>query len=365
MRIAMLGHKWIPCREGGIEVVVENLAVRMVEMGHHVSCYNRGRRGERPKEYRGIQLKNAPAIDRKGIAAMTASVSGAVCAAFGRYDVVHFHAEGPAFMCWLPKLTGKRVVVTVHGLDHMREKWGNFARRYIMAGERNAVRYADEIIVLSENVQRYFQGIYGRKTHFIPNGVERPVLREAELIRDLGLEKDGYLLFLGRLDQSKGLKYLIRAFRKVQTGKKLLIAGSSLDCPEFVEELRVMAEGDGRIIFTGFVQGRMLDELYSNAYLYCLPSDLEGMPLTLLEAMSYGCCCLISDIPECTEVAEARAVQFRRGEEEELREKIQLLCDRPDLVEEYRKNAADFICQKYSWEDTVRRTLELYQGEFS
>ena len=224
--------------------------------------------------------------------------------------MVHIHAEGPAFFCWIPKLFGKRVICTIHGLDWDREKWrGSVASKFIRGGEKNAVKYADEIIVLSKDVQKYFLETYGRETHFIPNGVNRPEVREAKLITDhFGLEKDSYILFLGRLVPEKGIRYLVEAFKNVKTDKKLVIAGGSSDTDSFMEELKELAKGDDRILFTGFVQGAMLDELYSNAYIYTLPSDLEGMPLSLLEAMSYGNCCLVSDIPECTEVVEDNAL---------------------------------------------------------
>lgn len=362
-RIAMLGHKRVPSREGGIEVVVEELAARMAKRGYCVTCYNRsgGANGARKGEYRGIRLKIAPAIDKKGLAALTASVTGALKAAFGKYDVVHFHAEGPAFMCWLPKIMGKKVVVTIHGLDHQRAKWGKLASAYIMMGERAAAKFAHEIIVLSRDTQKYFQDVYNRKTQLIPNGVNRPVPCQASLIRNLGLEKDGYILFLGRIVPEKGLAYLIQAFQKVRTEKSLVIAGGDSDSAGFMKKMKELAKGDPRIQFIGFVEGDMLGELYSNAYVYCLPSDLEGMPLTLLEAMSYGNCCLVSDIPGCTEVIEDKALIFQKGNIEDLRNKLQELCDDEALAQEYRAGAADFICGKYLWEDVVEKTLVLYE----
>jgi len=196
--------------------------------------------------------------------------------------------------------------LTSAGIDWQREKWqSGLGSKFIHQGEKNAAKYADEVIVLSKGVQNYFKETYGRETHFIPNGVNRPQIREAKLITDnFGLEKDSYILFLGRLVPEKGIRYLVEAFKNVKTDKKLVIAGGSSDTDSFMEELKELAKGDDRILFTGFVQGAMLDELYSNAYIYTLPSDLEGMPLSLLEAMSYGNCCLVSDIPECAEVVE-------------------------------------------------------------
>lgn len=370
VKIAMLGHKSIPSRQGGIEIVVEELAVRMAALGHQVTIYNRsghhvsGKEFDQKKlrEYKGIRMKYVPTIDKKGLAAMSASFFAAVAAAFGKYDVVHFHAEGPCAMLWLPKLFGKRCIATVHGLDHQRAKWGKFASTYIMLGEKCAVRFADEIIVLSEGVQKYFLDTYGRKTRFIPNGVNRPVIHEAEIIKDkFGLEKDTYILFLGRLVPEKGLRYLIQAFKQVKTDKKLVIAGGSSDTDEFASELWEMAKDDDRIIFTGFVQGQELDELYSNAYVYTLPSDLEGMPLSLLEAMSYGNCCLVSDIDECASVVEDKALIFKKSDVNDLKEKLQLACDQSKIVEQMKAEAADFICRKYNWDDVVKETLSLYR----
>lgn len=370
LNIAMLGHKRIPSREGGIEVVVEELSTRMVEKGYKVTCFNRsghhvaGAEFDQNdmKAYKGVQLKSVFTIDKGGLAAMTSSVSAAVRAAFGKYDVVHIHAEGPAAMAWLPKLLGKRVVVTVHGLDWQREKWGKgFASKYIHLGEKMAVKFADEIIVLSSGVQEYFKETYGRKTQFVPNGVNEPKLRAAdEITKKWGLEKDNYILYLGRIVPEKGERYLIEAFKKVKTDKKLVIAGGISDTAGFGKELHDLAAGDDRIIFTGFVQGRLKHELYSNPYIYTLPSDLEGMPLSLLEGMSYGNCCVTSDIPECAEVVEDKAVTFRKSDVEDLKEKLQMLCDDEQMVEKYKKEAMDFILKKYGWDDVVKRTLDLY-----
>ena len=370
LNIVMLGHKRIPSREGGVEIVAEELSTRMVKAGHKVTCLNRagkhvsGKEFEAAdlKEYKGVHIRKVLTLDKKGLAAMSASVTGAIVAAFGRYDVVHFHAEGPCAMLWLPKLFGKRCVATIHGLDHQRAKWGRFARSYIMLGEKCAAKFADEIIVLSKGVQQYFMDTYGRKTVFIPNGVSRPEIREAEEIRtEFGLEKDGYILFLGRLVPEKGIAYLVDAFRQVKTDKKLVIAGGSSDTEAFAEALKKQAAGDERILFTGFVQGRKLEELYSNAYVYVLPSDLEGMPLSLLEAMSYGNCCVSSDIEECASVTEDHGFKFPKGSVNALAVLLQRLCDNPHIVAEYKKTSADYITGKYSWDDVVDRTLELYR----
>lgn len=313
--------------------------------------------------YKGIKLKTVFTINRKGIAAISASISGAICVAFGNYDIVHFHAEGSCAMLWLPKLLGKKCICTIHGLDWKRAKWGRLASMYIMMGEKCAVKKADEIIVLSRSAQQYFQETYNRETRFIPNGVNRPVIRNANIIKSkYGLEKDSYILFLGRLVPEKGLRYLINAFMDVKTNKKLVIAGGSSDTGNFAGSLKEMASNDDRIVFTGFIQGEILDELYSNAYVYTLPSDLEGMPLSLLEAMSYGNCCIVSDIDECVSVIEDKAIVFRKSCVDDLKEKLQRACDDVEWVRKYKNNAAEFICGKYNWNTVVEQTMELYRS---
>lgn len=370
LNIAMLGHKRIPSREGGIEIVVEKLSTRMVKLGHQVTCFNRKGHhvsgsefdGSQLSEYEGVKLKQVWTLDKKGLAAMTSSLSAAIKSAFGKYDVVHFHAEGPCAMLWIPKLFGKRCIATIHGIDWQRAKWGGFASKYIKFGEKVAAKYANEIIVLSEGVQKYFMDTYGRKTVFIPNGVNKPIIREPQLIKEkFRLNKDSYILFLGRLVPEKGISYLIEAFKQIDTDKKLVIAGGSSDTDEFLRELKKLAKNDKRILFTGFVQGQLLEELYSNAYVYALPSDLEGMPLSLLEAMSYGNCCMVSNIAECAEVVEDKAVVFQKSNVEQLKEKLLDLCDHPEKVKFYKDAASDFICQKYNWDDAVNRTVALYQ----
>lgn len=369
LKIAMIGQKRIPSREGGIEVVVEEISTRMVERGHEVTCYNRGGRHVSGseidlysgKEYKGIKLKPVLTIDIRGLAAMSSSFFAAIRAAVCRYDVLHFHAEGPCAMAWIPKLFGKRVVATIHGLDWKRAKWKGFAKRYIKFGEKVAVKCADEIIVLSENLKNYFLEEYGRETVFIPNGINAQEPRSANIITEKwGLNKNDYILFLGRIVPEKGIKYLIDAFLELKTDKKLVVAGGSSDSEEFFDEMMNSMKQDDRIIFTGFVQGEELNELYSNAYIFVLPSDLEGMPISLLEAMSYGDCCLVSDIAECAEVVEDKAVTFKKGNVSDLKEKLQMLCENPDKVEKYQREAKDYVCNKYDWDAVVDKTLQLY-----
>lgn len=370
MKIAMIGHKRIPSREGGVEVVVQELSTRLSEQNYEIEAYNRSGYhvsgkdfgNARKRYYQQIRIIVVPTFKNGKLNAIVYSILATFRALLGRYDVIHYHAEGPCATLFIPKIFGIRVVATIHGLDWQRAKWGKFAAKVLKFGEKMAAKYADEIIVLSKNVKQYFWDVYGRETHYIPNGIEKPIVRKADKIKkQYGLKKDGYILFLARIVPEKGLHYLIEAFTSIDTEKKLVIAGGSSHSHEYMEQIRDMAARDRRIIMTDFVQGHVLEELYSNAYLFVLPSDIEGMALSLLEAMSYGNCCLVSDIQENTEVVEEQAYTFKKGNVEDLREKLKYLCEHPNQVSRYQEKAADFICNKYNWDDVVEQTKNVYK----
>lgn len=364
MRIAMFGHKQIPSRQGGVEVVVENLAVRMAREGNNVVVYNRNDpKFKQIKKYKEVNIKTVPTINKRGLAAISASFFASLFVSFRKYDVVHIHAEGPAIFCWLPKLFGKKVIVTVHGLNWQSGKWKkNLGSKAIKFGERMAVKYADEIIVLNEKTKKYFSNEYSRKTVYIPNGVSKPKILEANIINNQwGLRKDNYILFLSRIVPGKGADKLIQAFKKISTAKKLVIAGGPSDSKEYFDKIRRLAENDPRIVFTGPVKDPILSELYSNSYVYVLPSSSEGMPLTLLEAMSYGNCTLVSDIPECSTVVEEYGKTFKTDDVDDLKENLQILLNKPQVVRNLRNKSADFILKKYDWNTTVSETLKLYK----
>ena len=371
MKIAMIGHKRIPSREGGIEIVVGELSKRMAALGHNVTAYNRKSRHIAGDEfdtafgldsYEGVELKWVYTPDSSKLNAIVYSALATVNAVFKKYDVIHYHAEGPSAMVPLAKLFKKRCVATIHGLDWQRSKWGGFATKFLMFGEKCAAKYADEVIVLSKNVQQYFKDTYNRDTVYIPNGIEPPEILGANIIKETyNLEKDGYILFLGRLVPEKGVHYLINAYKKTDIPLPLVIAGGASHTADYENELHGLAKGDDRIIFTGFIQGDELGELYSNALLYVLPSDVEGMPISLLEAMSYGNACLTSDIPECTEVCESAAEYFEKGNGESLKKALKDLTENREKINALKENAREYITEKFSWDDVVNKTLELYR----
>lgn len=380
MKIIMLGHKRIPSREGGVEIVVEELASRMAALGHDVTAYNR--KGQHVSgaenniieykkvyEYKGIRVRTIFTLPNKSLNAIVYSFFATLRACVTKCDVVHFHAEGPCSMILLAKLFGKKCVATIHGLDWQRAKWGGFATRFLLFGEKMAAKWADEVIVLSTGVQEYFQKTYGRKTLLIPNGIAKPKICGPKGIAEkYGIEKEGYILFLARLVPEKGAHTLLEAYAKSGLNQPLIIAGGGSHSGDYEKDIHEQAEQINRIegkqvILTGFIQGRILDELYSNALIYVLPSEIEGMPLSLLEAMSYGNVCLTSDITENTSVTKQYGYSFKNKSVDDLCNVLERVVKETQQHRKYtREEIQKFILDKYNWDDVVKRTLECYES---
>lgn len=368
LKIAMLGLRCIGGQQtGGVERHVEELAVRMASAGHHLTVFCRSRYNpEGNRSYKGVTLKNCPAIYSKHLEAIshTLLVMPHVLSGF---DIVHIHATGPSLLSWLPRLSGRKVIVTVHGLDFQRAKWAGLASLVLRAGSWTAVHCPNKTIVVSKAIKKYYLDHDGSQTNFIPNGVSAPVLRPLNQLKRFGLVTDGYLLSLGRLVPEKGLHYLIEAFSKIDTPLKLVIAGDSLLDDSYERQLRQMASADERIVFTGALFDEDKDEAYSNARAFMLPSDLEGLPITMLEALSYGCPVIASDIPQCAELCEEATREadkgfcfmFKAGQIESLRQKIILM-----LAEQEKKSvheaARQHILSVYNWDKITAATLGLY-----
>lgn len=371
MRIAMIGHKRYGSREGGVEVVVTELARRMAALGHEVTCYDRSgadvMTGDaadcRERTVDGVRVVPVRTIDKKGLAALSSSYFATLAAIRDRPDVIHYHAEGPCVPLPLAKRVGIRTAATIHGLDWQRAKWGKLASTYIKMGERAAATKADGLIVLSKSAQSYFQDAYGRTATFIPNGIEKKRPRLANQIKDKwGLDEGSYLLYLGRLVPEKRPELLIEAFKRLDTDKRLVVAGGGSDTSGFEASLHEAAQGDPRVLFTGFVNGVPLEELYSNCYAYVLPSDVEGMPMSLLEAMAYGRCCVTSDIPECADVLAGNGVTFEKGSAGSLKSAMQLLLADGGRTAALGAAGKSHVEKTYNWDSVVERTLELYRG---
>ena len=367
MKIAMIGQKGIPAKSGGVERHVEEIAKRLVRAQNSVTVYRRSTYDtERIDNYDGINLKDIKTIDNKNLDAIVYTYRATMDAIKNKFDIIHYHAIGPASLCFIPKYKGIKTVVTVHGLDWQRGKWGKFGKAYLKFGEYVTGKRSDKIITVSENLKGYFIDKYKRNEEdvfFIPNGVNFTEAKNANKIRNFGLKENEYVLFLARLVPEKGAHYLVQAYNKLHTDKKLVIAGGASYTDGYVDRLKKLSQPNKNIIYTGNISGDLLTELYSNCYIYVLPSDIEGMPLTLLEAMSFGKCCLSSDILENTGIIkdENMGETFKRGDVDDLIRKLNFLLDNKQLVSSKGEYSKKIIEKTYNWDNVAESTLNVYR----
>jgi len=361
MKIAMLGTKGIPATWGGVERHVEEIATRLVAMGHDVTVYCRPYYTTTKDEYyKGVHLKKIPTVPSKDLDAVVHTFFSTLHLMLEDYDVVHYHAIGPATLSLLPRLGGKKVVVTVHGLDWQREKWeSKKAQLFLKFGEYAAVKFPDATITVSRYLKDYLEKKYGKTVNYIPSAVTDPVLRKPNLIRQYGLEGNDYILFVARLVPEKGCHFLIDAYKRLNTKYKLVIAGGSSHSDEYVEELH--RQGEGIAVFTGYIYGELLQELYTNAYCYVHPSTIEGLPVTLLEAMAYGNCIISSDVPANLEVVRDAGIIFKSRDVDDLQEALQTAIDSPILVRELKNRARALGVAEYNYDRITEKTERLYR----
>lgn len=352
----------------GVERVVEELSTRLVARGHDVTVFCRRRYNQRRLDsFRGVTLVDLPALYTKHFEAISHTLLASLRVLRG-YDIVHYHAIGPSLVSFLPRLAGRGVVATVHGLDWQREKWRGAAKLILRAGAWTAVHFPHRTIVVSQSLQRRYAEEYRRPTMYIPNGVTIAAPRPADRIRRFGVSGNDYTLFLGRIVPEKGCHFLIEAFRGLKTDSKLLIAGSSSYTDEYYTRLQAAAAGDPRIVFTGPLYGIEKEEVFSNARCVVQPSTLEGMPIVLLEALSYGCPVLCSNIPENAEVLRADAdgsspygSLFKSASVEDLRTRLSALLAGTDGREKGLAGKA-YVEKTYSWDQITAQTEEVYQA---
>jgi len=362
MRIAMIGQKGIPARYGGVETHVEQISTRLAALGHDVSVFCRNRLRPRPDEiteangfetsptglrYRGVGLRFRPSINTKHFDAATHTMLCAAESALRKFDIVHFHGIGPSAFVPIPRIAGRTVISTVHALDWRQVKWGRFAKQRLLKGEELAVRGTDGVIVVSQILERYVQDRYGVTARYIPNGATVARRRPPVGIRRFGLEGDDYVLAVGRIIRDRGLHVLIEAFNALDGATKLVIVGSEAPTTEYSEELRRMA-GD-RVIFTGDLYGELLEELYSNCRVYVLASEVEGLPITVCEAMGYGKCTLLSDIPENREVAGDVGVFFKTNDVNRLQGVLKGLLADPEGCAARGEAGRQRVADHYDW----------------
>lgn len=374
MKIAVVGVKQLPPKQGGIERACAELYPQMVKRGHTVDLYARAactrQRWMSTDWYQGVRVISLPSFGKRGLDAIVTSALGGLASLRG-YDVVHFHAVGPALFTFLPRLLSPRtrVVVTCHGLDWQRAKWGSFAKTWLQAGERNAVKYANEIIVVSEALRQYFWQTYRRETQYVPNASAAYETSDPHFSfgRSLGLEAQKYVVFLGRLVPEKCPDLAIQAFQQLQpTGWKLVLIGANSDTSTYTKEVYNLGENDPNVIFTGELRGPRLAEIIRGAGLFVLPSYVEGMPLAMLEAMMEGVPILASDIaPHQQLIGQQRGLMFETGSIQDCVQRLSWAIQNPAAMAEMALRAQRYAQMNHSWEKITSETLEVYDQSFA
>jgi glycosyltransferase involved in cell wall biosynthesis len=362
MKIAMIGLRGIPSSTGGVETVVEHIAPAIAKMGHEVTVYCRNPYcTSKPKTWRGVKLKYLPTLNLKHTEAVTHTFLSTMNSLFKKYDIVHYHAMGNGLFSILPRIAGTKTVVTLHGLDYERAKWGLLAKMYLKLSERGIKNFSNQITSVSSKIQQYYKYRYRKNITYIPNGVDIIPKRKLNNLKKFHLEEDKFILFISRLVPEKEIHTLIKAFKHLNTDQKLVIAGDATHTNEYVKKIKALAKGDERIIFTGPLYGDDKTEAFSNCSFFVLPSTIEGMPIVLLEAMSFEKCPLVSDIQENLDVIENAGISFKVKDENDLSKKLQYMLSHKSLIERRGKECKKIVQKKYNWDVIAKQTLKVYE----
>ncbi|MFY1637063.1 glycosyltransferase family 4 protein [Solwaraspora sp. WMMB335] len=363
----MIGQKGMPATYGGIERHVEELASRLATRGHDVTVYCRPSYGSMPMDhYRGVRLRQVRTVASKHLDAIVHSTTSTLAAMRERPDIVHYHGLGPGLVAPLPRyLARSKVVLTVHGLDQQRAKWSRVAQTVLGAAHWLSGHVPDARVAVSRGLASHYQTRFGNPASYIPNGVSAPRHVPARHINPrFGLIPGRYLLMVGRLVPEKSADLLVRAFRQIETDLRLAIVGGSSFSDDFVARVRAEAVDDPRIVFTGFAYGDLLAELYSHAVGFVQPSRLEGLPLTLLEAASYGLPVVASDITPHVEVlgsdAPGRRI-FRDGDVDDLIRALRQLAADPAGERAGAVALRERVSADYTWDAATRELEALYR----
>jgi glycosyltransferase involved in cell wall biosynthesis len=359
LRIAFLGGRGVIGKYSGIETCYEETGSRLAVRGHEVTVYCRTYFTPALARYRGMKLLRLPTLRSKHLETFLHTLLGTLHAMFGPYDIVHYQALGPALFSFLPRLTGKKTVVTVQGLDWRRKKWNRFASAVLRLGERAAVTFPNRTTVVSRTLQNYFQLRYGAATTYLPNGTSLVQKLPPRYLQEWGLRSGEYVLYVGRFSPEKNCHLLVNAYQKLDTPMKLVLAGGSSYTNAYVEDLR--RQQSERIVLLDWISGEPLEELLAHAALFVLPSDLEGLSLALLDAMAAGLCVLASDVPENLEAMGSAGFSFCRGDVDHLECMLRLLLSDEELRRQSGNQSRARAQKEYLWEFVTDSLEGLYR----
>jgi glycosyltransferase involved in cell wall biosynthesis len=358
LKIAFIGARGVAGTYSGIETYYEEVGSRLADRGHHVTAYCRTHFTPAIDTYRGIHVRRLPAVRNKHLETISHSVLSTVDCLRHGFDIIQFHAIGSAPLALIPRLGGRVTVVSVRGLDWQRAKWGRFARSVLRFGEWASARCPNATIVVSQTLQQHYRQCHGADTTCIPNAVVPATHAPARQIGKFGLEPGKYILYAGRLSPEKGVDVLLEAMRPLPRRMKIALAGGSSYSDRYINRVRSLAWDE--VVFLGSMNREIMRELFSNCYAYVLPSVMEGLSVSLLEALSYGCCIIATDIPENLEVVGNSALVFRPGDTATLSTHLSAIIEDPALAADLRSRAVERAAAQPDWDEITRRTEALY-----
>lgn len=371
MRIAMIGQKGFDVgkKGGGVERHVTELATRMGALGHEVTVY--ARKAHEEDLPLGVFVRVLPAIHRKNLEAITHTFLATLDVLRKPYDIVHYHGVGPATLAWIPRWFKRdtRVVVTFHSRDRFHKKWGRMARLYLTFGEWAAVWFPHVTIAVSHAIAVYARTTLKHQVIYIPNGAPLKTVEETDQLEAFQLSPQQYLLSVSRLVPHKGQHYLIEAFQQLQReapelvkGLSLVIVGAETYGVEYQSQLSRLSAGNPQIRFLGFQQGDVLDQLFAHARLFIHASEFEGLPVAVLEAMSFGLPVLVSDIPENIEVLHHTGFTFTSESVPDLVKVLTSLLHHPEMLDRAREQGRAVIEHYFNWNIITEETLSTYRS---
>lgn len=361
LRIVLLGTRGIPGNYGGFETFAEELGARLVARGHEVTVYCRSHYTSRHlRSHRGVRLVVLPTIKHKYFDTVVHTALSSVHALRGRYDVALMCNAANAVFCWLPRLAGTPVAINVDGIERKRQKWNVLGRAWYLVSERLSCWLANEVVTDARVIEAYYRTRYGQETTFIPYGCEVRRDAAAATLEHFGLEPDGYVLYVSRLEPENNAHAVIAAYEKSELSQKLVIVGDAPYATEYKATLR-RAAGPG-VVFTGGVYGTGYRELQSHALAYVHATEVGGTHPALVEAMGFGNAVLVNDVPENREVAGDAALYFEAARPDTLAEVLERVVGDPALRQRCRERARERAQALFSWDSVADRYETLFRA---
>ncbi|MEK7167618.1 MAG: glycosyltransferase family 4 protein [Patescibacteria group bacterium] len=365
MKIALIGQKGIPTKQGGIEKHVQELSTRLAKAGLDVTVYSRPHyTGNHNEKFEGVKIVNLPSINTKNLDAISHTLIASIHALFQDYDIIHYHGVGPSLLAWIPRIfkPNTKVIATFHCIDKRHQKWGLIARTFLGIGEWTACHFPHETIVVSQTLKKYCKYRFDHNSIYIPNGVQiEKAKAESNILKEYGLDKDEYVLLVSRLVKHKGIHTLIKAYNKVKTKKKLVIVGASANTDDYASYIQKLAKNNKNVVFTGQKEKGDLKTLFDNAYLFVQPSEAEGLSIALLEGLAYGIPTIASDIEENLEVIQNFGLKFRNKSVKDLSKQLDFALKNPGKIKTLAKKAKQHVDKEYDWKKIVKQTIGVYE----